>query len=587
MDYFRLINLEREPFSNSPDPQFFFQTRMHRECLQKLELALRLRRGLNVVVGEVGTGKTTLCRQLIQRFTAEAEVVTHLILDPDIESPRHLLAELAGMFSGEAPGPEAGLWDLKEIIKRALLAQTVEAGRTVVLIVDEGQKLPGFGLELLRELLNYETNDAKLLQIVIFAQREFEDVLAEHVNFADRINLLHRLGPLKIGDTRRLIRYRLSCANEAGQVPRLFSQAALWRIHRASGGYPRQIIHLCHRSLMLMIVQGRRRVGWRQVRATERQGKLGHRRRSRPAAAVGLALTGAALILVAILARQPLVDLMPPDGISRTEPVVRSLPVARQGTATAVASTRAGSGPAPTGGGSVTAVKAPSPVSDSAAALPKRVQPAPVEPASVGTPPVAAKGGPDNAADDTLAVAAVPAVAPLGQPEAAAIRPAQPAVLGVAALQRGEWLSWFCVKVYGFYDQDLWRSLSALNPRLSDPNDIQAGTRITLPARPLAVAMPQSPVFWVRLARTPRLEDALTLLRFNASDAPLLRLIPTWHPSQGMQFDVVLWRTLTSRVDAEALIESLPASLRPAAGLWTGWPGGTVFFANPLPKLGA
>ena len=585
MDYFRLINLEREPFSNSPDPRFFFQTRMHRECLQKLELALRLRRGLNVVVGEVGTGKTTLCRQLIQRFTAEAEVVTHLILDPDIESPRHLLAELAGMFSGQAPGPEAGLWDLKEIIKRALLAQTVEAGRTVVLIVDEGQKLPGFGLELLRELLNYETNDAKLLQIVIFAQREFEAALAEHVNFADRINLLHRLGPLNIGDTRRLIRYRLGCANEAGRVPRLFSQAALWRIHRASGGYPRQIIHLCHRSLMLMIVQGRRRVGWRQVRATERQGGLGRRRRPWPAT-VGLALTGAALILVAILARQPLVDLMPPDGISRTAPVVRPLPSARQGSATAVgAAPRAVPDPVPAGEGPETAVKAPRPPSDSAAALPKPVDPATVGRDSGGGPSVAVKEGPDTA--DAPAAAAAPAAATVAPPEVIAIADAPPEVLGVATLQRGEWLSWFCVKVYGVYDQRLWRSLSAMNPRLEDPNDIQAGTRITLPARPLAVAMPKSPVFWVRLARTQRLQDALTLLRVNISDAPLLRLIPTWHPSEGMQFDVVLWRTSTSRIQAEALIESLPASLRAAAGFWTGWPDGTVFFANPLPKMGA
>ncbi|MGD8724773.1 MAG: type II secretory pathway protein, partial [Desulfobacterales bacterium] len=68
MDYFNILNLKQEPFSNSPDPDFFFHSREHRECLQKLELSLLLRRGLNVIIGDVGTGKTTLCRQLIRNF---------------------------------------------------------------------------------------------------------------------------------------------------------------------------------------------------------------------------------------------------------------------------------------------------------------------------------------------------------------------------------------------------------------------------------------------------------------------------------------------------------------------------------------
>ena len=95
MDYFKILNLKKEPFSNSPEPEFFFQSVKHVGCLQKLELAVRLRRGLSVVVGEVGTGKTTLCRQLILRFAASEEdkkqIETHLILDPSFEFPRVLV----------------------------------------------------------------------------------------------------------------------------------------------------------------------------------------------------------------------------------------------------------------------------------------------------------------------------------------------------------------------------------------------------------------------------------------------------------------------------------------------------------------
>ena len=92
MDYFSILDLAREPFSNSPDPEFFFHSRQHQDCLQKLELSLLLRRGLNVVIGDVGTGKTTLCRQLIRRFAGKQDVETHLVLDPYFLNASEFLA---------------------------------------------------------------------------------------------------------------------------------------------------------------------------------------------------------------------------------------------------------------------------------------------------------------------------------------------------------------------------------------------------------------------------------------------------------------------------------------------------------------
>jgi len=127
MDYFRIIHLIKEPFSNSPDPEYFFQSRQHVDCLQKLELALRLRRGLNVVVGDVGTGKTTLCRQLIRRFAGEDDCETHLILDPHFSSSSEFLATVAEMFAGAKPTPDANDWQLKEIIKKHIFKKGVKA----------------------------------------------------------------------------------------------------------------------------------------------------------------------------------------------------------------------------------------------------------------------------------------------------------------------------------------------------------------------------------------------------------------------------------------------------------------------------
>ncbi|MES0445418.1 MAG: AAA family ATPase, partial [Desulfobacterales bacterium] len=267
MDYFSILNLNKEPFSNSPDPEYFYQSRQHFGCLQKLELSLRLRRGLNVIIGDVGTGKTTLCRQLIRGFATDDNVETHLILDPYFKSSSEFLATVAEMFKGDKASSDADDWQLKEIIKQYIFRRGVDENKTVVLIIDEGQKIPVFCLEILREFLNYETNEYKLLQIAIFAQREFEKVLEEYTNLADRINLYHLLEPLDFRDTRLMIRFRLKQSSMEAKTPILFSYPALWAIYNSTGGYPRKIINLCHRTILTMIIQNRSKVGWFMVRS--------------------------------------------------------------------------------------------------------------------------------------------------------------------------------------------------------------------------------------------------------------------------------------------------------------------------------
>ncbi|MGB8427512.1 MAG: AAA family ATPase, partial [Desulfobacterales bacterium] len=257
MEYFSIVDLNREPFSNSPDPEFFYGSRQHLDCLQKLELALRLRRGLNVIIGDVGTGKTTLCRQLIRRFAGTPEFETHLVMDPGFSGADEFLVTIIDMLTGRQPPAGVRDWEMKEVVKKHLFKQGVDEKKTVVLIIDEGQKLPGFCLELLREFLNYETNDHKLLQIVIFAQTEFQTSLDRHANFTDRINLLHRLKPMSFADTRAMIRFRLEKSSGKYTAYTFFSLPALIAIYAASRGYPRKIINLCHRCILTMIIQNR------------------------------------------------------------------------------------------------------------------------------------------------------------------------------------------------------------------------------------------------------------------------------------------------------------------------------------------
>ena len=271
MDYFRILNLKKEPFSNSPDPEFFFHSRQHMGCLQKIELALRLRKGLNVVIGDVGTGKTTLCRQLIRIFASDDRMETYLILDPHFSSASEFLTVVTKMLWKARPKKGTTDWQLKEFIKKYLFRQGVREGKNIVLLIDEGQKLPDFCLECLREFLNYETNEHKLLQIVIFAQREFEHTLALHKNFADRINLSHTLSPLNFQETRAMITFRLHKARNGHGGGNLFSFPALWAIYRTTEGYPRRIINLCHRIVLTMIIQNRARAGWLTARTCSKR----------------------------------------------------------------------------------------------------------------------------------------------------------------------------------------------------------------------------------------------------------------------------------------------------------------------------
>lgn len=315
MEYFSLLHLNREPFSNSPDPEFFFDSRQHTACLQSLEMTIRLRQGLNVVLGEVGTGKTTLCRQLIRRLDDGGQKITlFLILDPDFHTPREFLTHLATIFDLPELAVTASDREIKEALKEYLFAQGVAAEKIIVLIIDEGQKLPGFCLETLRELLNFETNTHKLLQTVIFAQQELMEELQKRPNFTDRISNLLTLAPFGFADTRRMIQHRLRHAGATdGQDSGLFSLPALWIIHRLSGGYPRKIVQLCSKTVIALIIQNKTRVSVALVQASARRLPLRKATGLSTLTKLGLPiLAGLALLLLVVpWATAPMRPVMP------------------------------------------------------------------------------------------------------------------------------------------------------------------------------------------------------------------------------------------------------------------------------------
>lgn len=259
MDYFNLLGLSGEPFANTPDPRLFYQSSLHLEILQKLEISIRLKRGLSVILGAVGTGKTMLSHRLIHQLTQDSHMVCHLVLDPEYKTVTAFLSHLHQIFTG--PPDNGDQQAMKQAIQSWLRSQAVENGKTCVLIIDEGQKMDQQALEALRMLLNFETNNEKMLQIIIFAQPELGQVMEQMDNFRDRIDYFGRLSSLSYSESKALIRHRLSRCAAGATPPVLFTDSAIREIYRHAQGSPRKMINLCHRVMLQLIIANKKKAG--------------------------------------------------------------------------------------------------------------------------------------------------------------------------------------------------------------------------------------------------------------------------------------------------------------------------------------
>lgn len=558
MDYFSIVNLNREPFSNSPDPDFFYGSRQHLDCLQKLELALRLRRGLNVIIGDVGTGKTTLCRQLIRRFADTDEFETHLILDPHFTSTTEFLSSVAAMFKGRKPARDTNDWQLKEQIKQYLFGRGVDEGKTVILIVDEGQKLPIFCLELLREFLNYETNEFKLLQIVIFAQVEFQNTIRDYANFADRINLYHFLKPMNFRDSRAMIRFRLEKSSNNYKTYSFFSRPALIAIYLATGGYPRKIINLCHRCILTMIIQNRSVVDLFLARTCIGRVFPNRSRRTRKiAVAFGVPAVALAVLIFAFSVHR--FGYRPTFGGSSAAPgrlEAGQLPGADRRPAVRMeAQTPAGEPAEEETAAADPAAQAPSPAPDAAPAA-----------AAAAAAPAEVKPEPND------------------RPETPSAEPGRRYAdhLGKVTLMRNETLSGLIERVYGDFNSKYFRSLILANPGIEDPDRVSVGQKVVLPSIPAEVKPPGATAWWVHLASKDSLDEAYRYLRALPRGSPSVRLLPYWRPDQGLQFALVLDQYFVDKTRAARRLRQLPRRYADGGRVLSIWTEEAVFFADPF-----
>jgi len=256
VDLYTALGLEQEPFSTTADPAFMYASKEHREALLRLQLSLRQRRGLHVILGDIGVGKTTLCRKLHEEIIREEGYHIQVIDDPSFRSEYQFIAYLLHAFGVERRGRSA--YDLKECFRNFLL-ETAERDDTVILLIDEGQILSAAFLEIIRMFLNFETDKFKLLQLVIFAQLEFLEKLHAKPNFLDRVALRYVLSPLAEHEVAEMIQFRLQVAGYRAERP-LFADDAIAALYQATAGLPRPITMLCHNAIEHLILNERETV---------------------------------------------------------------------------------------------------------------------------------------------------------------------------------------------------------------------------------------------------------------------------------------------------------------------------------------
>jgi general secretion pathway protein A len=258
--YHDFFALRERPFKLVPDPAYLFLSKVHEEALAHLTYALAHGDGFTAITGEVGTGKTTLCRAFLDNI--DAETVAAYIFNPKLDAVQ-LLQTINDEF--DIDSTPVTCKELIDILNSFLL-ETRMTGRKAILVIDEAQNLSSDVLEQLRLLSNLETNTEKLLQIILVGQPELASMLSSYQlrQLGQRITINYRLTPFQFGDTRQYIEHRIQVASPGKAVR--FSIAAIYAIHRFSMGIPRLINIACDRALLIAFTRNRHSVSWSIVK---------------------------------------------------------------------------------------------------------------------------------------------------------------------------------------------------------------------------------------------------------------------------------------------------------------------------------
>lgn len=528
MEYFNLLEFKKEPFSNSPEPEFLYVFSQQSSCLQKLELAVRLRRGLNIIIGPVGTGKTTLCRRLIQNLSIpvandEYLIETFLLLDPAASGTLEFVKTVASVLGVSQVGDDDNEWQVKEKIKAFLFEQGVQQKKNIALIIDEGQKIPENCLEILREFLNYETNSYKLLQIVIFAQPEFRKHLEARENLLDRVNYLQYLKPLSFWQMKAMIERRIDVASIQPERPSLLTFCGMMAIYQETGGYPRKVVTLCHQIMMMMIIRKQKKAGWFLVRSCINNNKnnSGERRLSWAMSVVILA-AGLSLASVIYFKNTDTAD-NPAKGQQRF-----------------VSGIDLNSGASKTPG------------QTAAVTL---IDTAPAEENNLGAP--------KQTNDSQTQIVHV-----------------MPERLGEIIIRKK--MTFWCLidNIYGEAGPVMLEKMKLVNPHIKDVDFIYRGTIAKVPLISEKARLLKPDTVILALDKSNEFEKIYYsfIEKKDMENMPSMLFLYMWNEREGGQFVIALNQSFKSNEEAEVAMRALPGDLAGGASVLSRWDGDTVYF---------
>jgi general secretion pathway protein A len=324
--YKEYFGLKELPFSIAPDPRYLYMSHEHREALAHLVYGITSDGGFVLLTGEVGTGKTTVCRCLLEQLPENTDVA--FVLNPKL-SVGELLATVCDELRIRYPEGTTSVKVFIDLINAYLLDAHAK-GRRTVLILEEAQNLTVDVLEQLRLLTNLETNQRKLLQIIMVGQPELRDQLEkpEMRQLAQRITARYHLGPLSKKEVVEYVSHRLAVA---GVQARLLPPSIMDKLFRLSGGIPRLINVICDRALLGAYVQGQERVDAATLAKAAREVFEGPEDRRRTRTKMGWALAGLILMVSAVALAATFYNHraqpVPPPSVLTTPQTARPVPV--------------------------------------------------------------------------------------------------------------------------------------------------------------------------------------------------------------------------------------------------------------------
>jgi general secretion pathway protein A len=241
------FDLAENPFSVSPNPRYYYLSKIHRGILENVDYVVEHRQGLTVIYGDVGTGKTSLARLLMQRLSARNEVV--FITNPNFKSEMHMLKTICSEFG---IAPQRSLFAQMEALQANLIEMYAE-GKNPVVIIDEAQLMRGKQFEIVRQLSNFETNDTKLLQIILAGQLELRKKLRMKRALMSRIVVSSTLQTFSPEEMADMLLFRLKVAGGDGN---LFASDSFDKVYAYSKGIPREAIKLCGLAMKRAQIKG-------------------------------------------------------------------------------------------------------------------------------------------------------------------------------------------------------------------------------------------------------------------------------------------------------------------------------------------